>query len=94
MDAVQALRTYKHRKISVERFKRLFGNKRLSELSTDDVELLRALRRSEGKATSTINNDHAALKHVLSVAVARVKLTINVASKVPLTNPENERDPF
>jgi hypothetical protein len=49
MDAVQALRTYQHRKISVERSKRLFGNKRLSDLSTDDVEHLRALRRGEGE---------------------------------------------
>ena len=92
MDAVQALRTYQHRKISVERFKILFSNKRLADLSTDDVEQLRAVRRGEGKATSTINNDHAALKHLLSVAVARGKLTVNVASRVPLTNPENERD--
>src|SRR5687768_9960532 len=92
MDAVQALRTYQHRKISVERFKRLFGNKRLSDLSTDDIEHLRAVRRGEGKATSTINNDHAALKHILSIAIACDRLIVNVASKVPLTNPENERD--
>jgi integrase len=92
MDAVQALRTYQHRKISVERFKRLFGNKRLSDLSTDDVEHLRAVRRGEGKATSMINNDHAALTHIPSIAVARDRLIVNVASKVPLTNPENERD--
>ena len=92
MDGIQALRTYQHRKISVELFKRLFGNKKLSDISTDDVEHLRALRRGEGKATSTINNDHAALKHVLSVAVSRGKLAVNVASKVPLINPENERD--
>ena len=92
MDGIQALRTYQHRKISVELFKRLFGNTKLSDISTDDVEHLRALRRGEGKATSTINNDHAALKHVLSVAVSRGKLAVNVASKVPLINPENERD--
>jgi integrase len=40
----------------------------------------------------TVNHDHIALKHCLNVAIRRGLLQSNPASKVPLPNPQNERD--
>ncbi|MBK5280875.1 MAG: site-specific integrase [Nitrospiraceae bacterium] len=40
----------------------------------------------------TVNHDHVALKHYLNVAIRRGLLQSSPASKVPLPNPQNERD--
>ena len=40
----------------------------------------------------TINNDHTVLKHTLSVAERRGLIEVNVAKKVKMPDPKNERD--
>jgi len=72
-----------------------FGKKPLNAITQIDVEAYRnqRLRRNGNKAsTGTINNDHTILKHMLNVAVKRGILGVNVANKIPLPNPNNERD--
>ena len=72
-----------------------FGGKILSEIRPQDVEAFRGQRKKKnGKTASvqTVNHDHIALKHCLNVAIRRGLLQSNPASKVPLPNPENERD--
>ena len=72
-----------------------FGGKILSEIRPADVEAYRGRRKKrDGNPASmqTVNNDHTALKHCLNVAMRRGLLQNNPASRVPMPNPQNERD--
>ncbi|MBX3235004.1 MAG: site-specific integrase [Nitrospiraceae bacterium] len=72
-----------------------FGHKVLSEIRPQDVETFRAQRKKANgcrASIQTVNHDHIALKHCLNVAIRRGLLQTNPASRVPLPNPENERD--
>lgn len=96
LEEVKKLRTYRDR---VERISGklvpFLGRKILGEIKPQDVETYRAQRlRKDGEPASlqTVNNDHTALKHCLNVAVRRGLLATNPASKVPMPNPQNERD--
>jgi integrase len=67
----------------------------LADIRPEDIEAFRAQRklRNGGVASvSTINADHAIVKHVLSVAERRGLLGSNAAKKVPIPDPNNERD--
>jgi integrase len=96
LDRVQNLRTYKDRVNSIRlQMVPFFGKKPLNMITSEDVEAYRGKRmRKNGKkaALGTINNEHTMLKHMLSVAVQRGLLEVNVAKKVPIPNPNNERD--
>lgn len=96
LEEVKGLRTYRDR---VERIMGqlvpFFGRKIVSEIKPQDIEIYRVKRvRKDGEPASlqTVNNDHTALKHCLNVAVRRGLLQSNPAAKVPMPNPQNERD--
>src|SRR5215831_9271510 len=96
LEEVKSLRSVVGRTHSVEaHLIPFFGGKLLSEIKPEDVETFRAQRKkANGKPASvqTINHDHIALKHCLNVAIRRGLLQSNPASRVPLPNPNNERD--
>ena len=100
---VKALHSYQDR---VEKVRKqlvpFFGDRLLTDLKAEHVERFRAERtwtqehrlkeRESRPALSTINGDHTILKHMLNLAIKRDLLTVNVASKVAMPNPNNERD--
>lgn len=96
LEEVRTLRSFVGRSHSVNAHLVPFlGGKVLSEIRPQDVEAFRRQRRkSDGTPASvqTINHDHIALKHCLNVAIRRGLLQSNPASRVPLPNPNNERD--
>ena len=96
LEAVKTLRSFVGRSYSVKtHLVPFFGGKILSEIRPQDVEAFRAERKKlDGKPASiqTVNHDHIALKHCLNVAIRRGLLQSNPASKVPMPNPNNERD--
>ena len=96
LEGVRNLRTYKDRVNSIRlQMVPFFGKKPLNKLTPEDVEGYRTQRvRKNGKPATlgTLNNEHTMLKHMLSVAVRRGILEVNVATKVALPNPNNERD--
>ena len=96
LEEVKSLRSFVGRSHSVEgHLLPFFGGKILSEIRPQEVEAFRGQRKKpDGNPASvqTINHDHIALKHCLNVAIRRGLLQSNPASKVPLPNPQNERD--
>ena len=96
LEEVKRLRSFVGRSHSIEKHLIPFlGGKLLSEIKPQDIEAFRAQRKKpDGKQASvqTINHDHIALKHCLNVAMRRGILQSNPAAKVPLPNPQNERD--
>jgi integrase len=96
LEEVKSLRSFVGRSHSVEgHLVPFFGGKILSEIRPQDVEEFRRQRmKSDGNLASvqTVNHDHIALKHCLNVAIRRGLLQSNPASKVPMPNPQNERD--
>jgi integrase len=96
LEEVKSLRSFVGRSHSVEgHLVPFFGGKILSEIRPQDVEAFRGQRKKKNGnpvSVQTINHDHIALKHCLNVAIRRGLLQSNPASKVPIPNPENERD--
>jgi len=96
LEAVKMLRTYQDRvEIVARQLVPFFGAKILSEIRPADVEAYRGkrIKRNGTKASpQTINNDHIVLKHILNVAIRRGLLASNPAARVPMPNPQNERD--
>jgi len=96
LEEVMSLRSFVGRSHSVEKHHvPFFGGKLLGEIKPRDVEAFRAQRRKpdgESASVQTINHDHIALKNCLNVEIRRGLLQSNPASKVPLPNPQNERD--
>ena len=96
LEEVKSLRSFVGRSHSVERhLVPFFGGKILSEIRPQDVEAFRGQRKKQNgnpASVQTVNHDHIALKHCLNVAIRRGLLQSNPASKVPMPNPENERD--
>lgn len=96
LEVVKTLRSYQDRvEIMGRQLVPYFGAKILSEIRPADVEAFRGQRRKrngEKASTQTINNDHVVLKHCLNVAVRRGLLAGNPAARVPMPNPQNERD--
>lgn len=97
LEQVKALRS-EQRRYSVQWLKRYFvemlGDKHLEALTTQDVRNFRAWRAGQGVAVQTVNHDHAALRHMLGVAMSEEfsLLQKNVAALVKKPNPNNERD--
>src|SRR5262249_31790801 len=96
LEEVRSLSTYKDRVDSVtDQLKPFYGEKMLGDIKPGDVEAFRIQRKLKSgvaPALATINADHACLKHMLSVAERRGLVASNVAKKVPLPDPQNERD--
>lgn len=96
LETVKGLRSYRDRADRItKQLMPFFGKKIISEIRPQDVEAYRRQRvKKNGKPASlqTVNHDHIALKHCLNVVVRRGLLSSNPASRVPLPNPENERD--
>ncbi len=96
LEEVKRLRSYRDRVGAVRRqFIPFFGNQSLEKITPSDVEAFRAQRRKpkgQSPSTSTVNYDHAILKHLLSLAERRGLVSTNVAKKIPLPTPDNERD--
>lgn len=96
LEEVRRLSTYQDRWESVHRqLKPYFKNKALGDLTIGDVEGFRrsrTLRNGKAPAVATVNADHACLKHMLGLAEKRGLVPTNVAKKVPLPDPRNERD--
>jgi integrase len=97
LEHVKALRS-EQRRYSVKWLKRYFveilGDKPLEALTTEDVRNFRAWRGAQGVAVQTVNHDHAALRHMLGLAMSEEfsLLQKNVAAMVKKPNPNNERD--
>ena len=96
LEAVKRLRTYQDRvEVVTLQLVPFFGGKILGNISPADVETYRGQRkRRDGSSVSlqTINNDHAILKHCLNIAMRRGLVVSNPAARVPIPNPQNERD--
>ncbi len=96
LEGVKTLRSYQDRvEIMGRQLVPFFGAKILSEIKPADIEEYRGQRkRRDGNPASlqTVNNDHTVLKHCLNVAVRRGLLVSNSAARVPMPNPQNERD--
>ena len=96
LEEVKSLRSYRDRVSAIlGQFIPCFGKKLLEDLTPVDVERFRAQRKlPNGKSPtlSTVNYDHAILKHCLSLAMRRGFVSSNVAKMVTLPTPENERD--
>ena len=96
LESIKNLRSYKERRNAVRlQFVPYFGKTPLRDITAGDIEAYRKQRIKRGgnkAALGTINNDHTILKHMLSLAEKRGLIEINVAKKVPLPNPNNERD--
>lgn len=93
---VKALRSYKDR-VETVRYQliRFFGHKGLDAITPGEVEAYRTQRRRRDggqPSLQTINNDHTMLKHMLSVAERKGLVQTNVAKKVRMPDPRNERD--
>jgi site-specific recombinase XerD len=72
-----------------------FGGKIITELKPKDVEEYRAQRvgkNGQPVSLQSVNHDHATLKHYLNIAVRRGLMSSNPASRVPVPNPQKERD--
>jgi len=96
LEEVKSLRSYKDR-VATIRYQLIpfFGRKELSDITAENIESYRAqrkLRNGKQPALQTINNDHTMLKHMLSVAERKGLVQTNVAKKVPMPDPQNERD--
>lgn len=93
---VKALRSYQDVAEKVRKqLVPFFGDKLLADITAQDVERFRTERvRRDGRTPTlaTVNRDHAWLKHMLYKAVKRDLLAVNVASKVTMPDPNNERD--
>ena len=96
LEGVRRLATYQDRVNAIRlQMVPFFGKKPLNDITQEDVEKYRSQRlRRDGKkpAMGTLNNDHTILKAMFSVAVQKGMVDVNVAKKVPLPNPNNERD--
>ncbi len=94
--AKRVLRSYQDRVETVSyQLIPIFGNKTLDGIIPEDVEAFRRqrkLRNGKQPSVQTINNDHAILKHMLSVAERKGLVQQNVARKVRMPDPQNERD--
>jgi hypothetical protein len=53
---------------SIMRFARFFGNKKLSEINSADVEDYKRLRTQEGRKPATINRELAFVRHLFNYA--------------------------
>jgi len=96
LEEVKSLRSYKDR-VETVRYQLIpfFGRKELQDITAEDIESYRAqrkLRNGKQPALQTINNDHTMLKHMLSVADRKGLVQTNVAKKVRMPDPKNERD--
>jgi len=96
LEEVKALRSYKDRVETVQyQLIPFFGNKGLEAITPEDIEVYRAQRKlcnGQQPSLQTINNDHTMLKHMLSVAERKGLVQTNVAKKVRMPDPKNERD--
>ena len=97
LESVKTLRSYQDRVEIIDRQLVPFFGKKIAqaEIRPADVEAFRGQRmkrNGEKASVQTINNDHVVLKHALNVAIRRGLLLANPAARVPLPNPENERD--
>ncbi len=96
LEKVKSLRSYKDR-VETIRFQLIpfFGRKGLQDITIEDVENYRSqrkLRNGKEPSLQTVNNDHTILKHMLSIAEGKGLVQINLAKKVPMPDPQNERD--
>ncbi len=96
LEEVRSLRSYQDRiEIVDKQLVPFFGKKIITEVTPEDVRAFRGQRkRRDGEQASlqTVNNDHIVLKHCLNVACKRGLLSSNPATKVPMPDPQNERD--
>lgn len=96
LEEVRRLRSYRDReRIVRQQLIPFFGSTLLQEITPERVEAYRLQRlRADGSMPrlQTVNNDHISLKHCLNVALRRRLLVSNPACKVPLPDPQNERD--
>ena len=96
LEEVRSLRSYQDR-VEIVRLQLIpyFGSKALTDIKPEHVEAYRQqrrLRNGQVPSLQTINNDHAVLKHMFSVADRRGLIEVNVAKKVKMPDPKNERD--
>ena len=66
--------TYRRYSVSLVSLKEAFGNKRLSEITPEEIDRYKQSRLNSGRKGSTINRDLACLRRLLRVAVKRNKL--------------------
>jgi integrase len=66
--------THRRYSVSVVSLKRFFGSKRLSEITSEEIDRFKHMRLKSGRKGSTINRDLACLRRLLRIAVNRRKL--------------------
>lgn len=71
VEAERRPRTHRRYSVSLVSLKEWFGNKRLSEITPQDIDRFKQARLSAGRKGSTINRDLACLRRLLRVAVRR-----------------------
>ena len=93
---VTALCTFQDRYESVHyQLIPFFGSTLLGDITPGNIEAFRTqrrLRNGDLPSMATVNADHAFMKHMLSIAERRGLVTSNVAKRVPMQDPKNERD--
>jgi integrase len=83
-------RAWRDGEVSVKNFARFFGNKKLSEINSADVEDYKRLRTREGKRPATINKDLSFIKHLFNYAKRCNKFHANnpvsISGLLPVNN--------
>jgi integrase len=96
LEEVKSLRSIKDR-VQTVRYQLIpfFGRMGLQDITAEDLENYRdqrKLRNGKKPSLQTVNNDHTILKHMLSVADRKGLIQTNIAKKVRMPDPKNERD--
>jgi hypothetical protein len=66
--------THRRYSVSLVSLKKAFASKRLSEITSEEIDRFKQARLQSGRKGSTINRDLACLRRLLRVAVKRNKL--------------------
>lgn len=72
------------------RIKGVFGNKRLNQISRQQIQLFHTALKAEGLAAATCNHHIKLLRHALNLAIDWEMLETNPAARVPLFHEDNK----
>ncbi len=72
------------------RLKSAFGNRRLNQITRQQIQVFHTSLKDEGLAAATCNHYIKLLKHSLNLAIDWGMLDINPASRVPLFHEDNK----
>ena len=70
---VKQIKSYGRSEQAISHFSKLFGTKRLNEISTSDIDIYKQRRLSEGIKMNTIVRDLVVIRHLFNYAYSRKK---------------------